>query len=334
MNMLPTSPQLPSLADCPIGQAALSGYSDWAMRVIAARHGAGFTLSEVMLDQFVVQAIRGKRGKRLLRLTDEERPCGAQLMGSEPPEMAAAAEVLVELGFDWIDLNFACPVRKVLGRGRGGNLLCEPGRALRIVETVRQAIDVPLSVKLRKAFDDTERARGDFMRILDGSIERGADAVTIHGRTVRQGYAGRSSWEFLAKVKECVGAFPVFGSGDLFTAEDCIRMMGETGVDGVTVARGAVGNPWIFAKARALYEGRPVPPDPTVAEQGAVIAEHYRLSEELYDEGRCERQMRKFGIKYAELHPESERVKEAFIGVKRRGEWRDVLRTWYNGDGV
>ena len=301
------NPHVSFLSDCPIGQAALSGYSDWAMRVIAARHGAGFTLSEVMLDQFVVQAIRGKKGKRLLRLTDEERPCGAQLMGTEPEELATAAETLMDLGFDWIDLNFGCPVRKVLGRGRGGNLLSEPERALRIVEAVRKRIDAPVTIKLRQGFDESERSREDFLRILDGVLERGADAVTIHGRTVRQGYTGKSSWEFLAKMKERVGRFPVLGSGDLFAAEDCVRMMSQTKVDGVTVARGAVGNPWIFAKARTLHEGKPIPPEPTVSEQGSVIAEHYRLAEELYDESRCERQMRKFGIKYAERHPKATR---------------------------
>lgn len=332
MNELTSKPAPPFLCSCPVGQAALSGYSDWAMRVIAARLGAGFTLSEAMLDQFVIQAVRGRKGKRLLRHTDEERPCGGQLMGTEPGELAAAAEILIDLGFDWIDLNFACPVRKVLGRGRGGNLLSDPARALRIIAAVRKAIEAPLTVKLRRAYDDTEEARDAFDRIFDGAIELGTDGVTVHGRTVKQAYRGASSWDFLAEVKDRAGSFCVLGSGDLFDAESCVRMMRETGVDGVTVARGAIGNPWIFAQARALLEGKPLPLFPTVPEQGRVIAEHYRLAGELYDEGRCERQMRKFGIQYARLHPEAEAVKAAFIGVTRPGQWRDVLREWYNAD--
>jgi tRNA-dihydrouridine synthase len=124
----------------------------------------------------------------------------------------------------------------------------------------------------------------------------------------------------------------VLGSGDLFSAQACLDMMRSTGVNGVTAARGAIGNPWIFAQARALAAGLPLPEPPGVHEQREVIAEHYRLSEELYGPEHCGRQMRKFGIKYSQLHPHSEQVRSAFVAVTRPGEWQTVLDTWYAED--
>ena len=124
----------------------------------------------------------------------------------------------------------------------------------------------------------------------------------------------------------------ILGSGDLFTAHDCLRMLAETGVDGVTVARGAIGYPWIFRDARALAAGKPLPAPPSLHEQRDVIREHYRIAEEIYGAGTCCRQMRKFGIRYSELHPEAVRVRDAFVRVKQPAEWQAVLDTWYAED--
>ncbi|HLA83895.1 MAG TPA: tRNA-dihydrouridine synthase [Thermoguttaceae bacterium] len=320
--------------DSPITQAAMSGYSDWPMRVIARRLGASYTLCEVMLDRFVVEVSRGPKAGRLLRVTDEEHPCGAQLMGAGPEEFGAAARRLAEIGFDCIDLNFACPVRKVLGRHRGGHLLRRPDAALEIVDRVRESLppEMPLSIKLRRGWDDGQESEDHFFAIFDGAFARGATAVTVHGRTVLQRYSGKSSWDFLRRVKQHAGSRTVLGSGDLFTAEDCVAMLRETGVDGVTVARGAIGNPWIFQQARALLDGRPLPPPPSLHEQRDVIVEHYRMAETVYGPWRCGRIMRKFGIKYAGLHPQSKEVREAFIAVHRPEQVNDVIVQWYRDD--
>ncbi len=266
-------------------QAALSGYSDWAMRVIARRLGAPYTLCEVMLDQLVLQG--GRKNRRYLRISDEEHPVGGQLMGAEPEQFGPAAAQLVEAGFDVIDINFGCPVKKVLGRCRGGFLLSQPEMALEIVSRVREAVPphIPVTVKMRRGLDDTPQSRDNFFTIFDGAFARGVAAITVHGRTVEQRYIGPSRWEFLAEVKRHAGSRVVLGSGDLFTPQDCLEMIRQTGVDGVTVARGAIGNPWIFPQARALAAGLPLPAPPSLFEQRDVIREHYRLAEELYGAG-------------------------------------------------
>ena len=185
---------------------------------------------------------------------------------------------------------------------------------------------------MRRGIDLDQQSREQFYTIFDGAFGLGVAAVTVHGRTVRQGYRGPSSWDFLREVKQHAGNRIVLGSGDLFTPQACIAMIDETGVDGVAVARGAIGNPWIFQQARALLDGKPLPPPPTVHEQRDVIQEHYRLSEETYGPERCGRQMRKFGIKYSRLHPQSKAVHAAFVAVTRSEQWRVALEEHYKTD--
>jgi nifR3 family TIM-barrel protein len=329
-------PQLsigPLKLDFPVIQAALSGYSDWPMRVIAKRLGAPYTICEVMLDQFILNVTKGNKAKRFLRVTDEEHPCGVQLMGAVPEQFPPAAIKLLDAGFDVIDLNFACPVKKVLGRCRGGFLMSRPEIALEIVARVRDVLPahVPLTVKMRRGMDDSSQSRDHFFAIFDGAYRLGAAAITVHGRTVRQRYEGKSSWQFLREIKQHVGKQVVIGSGDLFTAQDCLEMFAQTGVDGVAVARGAIGNPWIFPQIRALAEGREMPPL-SLHQQREVIAEHYRLAGEIYGLKPCCAIMRKFGIKYSRLHPQAEKVREAFIAVKEPDDWRGVLEKWYAED--
>jgi len=321
--------------DFPVVQAALSGYSDTAMRVIARRLGAPYTLCEVMLDYFIMQVKDRPRNSHLMHVADEEHPAGGQLMGAEPEQFGPAALKLVERGFDVIDINFGCPVKKVLGRCRGGFHLSQPEVALEIVTRVRDAVPphIPVTVKMRRGIDDTPESRDKFYEIFDGAFDRGAVAITVHGRTVMQRYDGPSRWEFLRELKAYAGNRVVLGSGDLFNAQACIDMIRYTGVDGVTAARGAIGNPWVFAQARALAAGLPMPDPPTLHEQREVIAEHYRLAEELYGAERCVPTMRKFGIKYSQLHPEHKEVREDFARVRLAGGWRDVLAKWYAADG-
>jgi len=314
----------------PVVQAALAGYSDWPERVIVTRLGAPYTIAEVMLDQFVVNVSRGKKARRYLRRTDQEHPCGAQLMGSTADELAPAARTMVEAGFDVIDVNLGCPVKKVVGKCRGGYLLGHARAALEVVGRVRDAVPahVPVTVKMRRGIDDSPPSRERFFEILDGSFRLGAAAVTVHGRTVAQRYEGPSSWDFLREVKQHAGSRTVLGSGDLFTPQDCLDMLARTAVDGVTVARGAIGNPWIFQQVRALAAGRPMP-EPSVAEQREVLLEHYRLTEEAYGPRRAGPVMRGFGIKYARMHPAAEQVRAAFIAVRNPAGWHAVLEEWY-----
>lgn len=316
----------------PVVQAALSGYSDLAMRVIARRLGASYALCEVVLDRIVLQG--GRKIRRWQRVADEEHPVGGQLMGSDPAEFGPAAAELAAAGFDVIDINFGCPVKKVLGRCRGGYLLSQPATALEIVSRVREAVppDKPVTVKMRRGLDDTAQSRDLFYTIFDGAFARGVAAVTVHGRTVEQRYIGPSRWEFLREVKRHAGNRTVLGSGDLFTPQACLQMFAETGVDGITVARGAIGNPWIFSHVRALAAGLPLPDPPSLHQQRDVLREHYRLADEVYGGELAGRQMRKFGIKYSRLHPASEAVRDAFVAVRRPEDWQAVLDRWYAED--
>ncbi|MBI5863409.1 MAG: tRNA-dihydrouridine synthase [Planctomycetes bacterium] len=316
--------------DFPVVQAALSGYSDAPMRIMARRHGAPYAIHELVLDKLVLT--RGKLQRKILSLTDDDHPVGGQLMGAEPRQFAEAAALMHESGFDVVDINFGCPVRKVLGRCRGGYLLSEPQTAIEIIRCVRSAVsrETPVTLKMRRGMDDSPESERDFFRIFDAAWEHGLAAITVHGRTVRQKYVGPSNWEFLARVKRLAGERVILGSGDLFTAGDIVRMLNETGVDGVTVARGCIGNPWIFQEARALLEGRPLPEPPTVAEQGRVIRAHFELSQAHHGEKQAARLMRKFGIKYSELHPAGAAVRDAFIRASARDQWLRVLEEWYS----
>ncbi len=340
INPLVTPQQLPDLAigpvvvGFPVVQAALSGYSDWPMRVLARRHGASYSLCEVMLDKFLVELKDRSRTSHFLHISDEEHPVGGQLMGAEPEQFAAGAYKLVEAGFDVIDINFGCPVRKVLGRCRGGFHLGQPDIALEIVKATRKIVPdhIPVTVKMRRGIDDTAESRDRFFEILDGAFQMGVAAITVHGRTVEQRYVGPSRWDFLRDVKQHVGDRVILGSGDLFTAQDCLGMIAETGVNGVTVARGAIGNPWIFSQARALASGLPLPEPPRLPEQRETILEHLSLAARLYGEQRVGPIMRKFGIKYSILHPDYEQVRKEFATAKDMNGWRSVLDRWYSED--
>ncbi len=320
----------PVQLDIPVVQAALSGYSDVPMCLLARRFGAPYAVHEVMLDEFVIHP--GKYQRKLLAIPDEDHPVGGQLMGAEPRVFAQAAVLLAEAGYDVIDINFGCPVRKVLGRHRGGHLLSTPDTAIEIMRCVRGAVPghIAVTLKLRRGTDDSPASERNFFKILDTAFDTGLAAVTVHGRTVKQRYVGPSDWGFLKRVKQHVGNRTILGSGDLFIAADIMRMLEETGVDGVTVARGCIGNPWIFRDVRALLAGEPLPEPPGVAEQGRLIREHFLLAEQFHGKTAL-KVMRRFGIRYSELHPMARRVRDAFVNVRfTREDWLAVLDEWYD----
>lgn len=330
--------QIGSLAfDFPVIQAALSGYSDAPMRRLARSFGASFTLCEVLLDQFVLDVSKRSKSRLYLAVHETDHPCGAQLMGSSPGEFVLAAQKLLDFGFDLIDLNFACPVKKVLGRNRGGSLMRDVSTATEIASAVRKAIPdtVPVTVKLRKGFDDSDESRLRFFDLLDRLVDVGVTGITLHGRTVLQRYQGESDWQFIQEVKEYLvckknrADFPVIGSGDLFSAETCRKRLLESGVDGLALARGIIGNPWLFAQTKVLLsEGKTVPP-PTIDQQRTVIADHLNQITTLYGEKRASVEMRKFAIAYARLHPQVEELRIAFVHCRTTNDWESVLERFY-----
>lgn len=321
----------PLIFDLPLAQAALSGYSDAPMRRLARRMGAVYALAEVLIDRFAVEAQSDTWVRRHLRLADDDHPIGGQLMGSEPTQFQFAARRLVQAGYDVIDINFGCPVKSAIGGCRGGYHLGQPEAALEIVERVREVVppEIPVTVKMRRGIDESEISRERCLKILEGAFARGVAAVTLHGRTVEQKYVGPSRWSFLKEAKAAFPSHTIIGSGDLFTAEDCVRMLAETGVDGLSIARGAIGNPWIFSETVALLRGEPARTGPTLNEQAAAIREQIGFALEIYDEPTLVGRLRKHLVKYARLHPDHEQVRNAFAQVSRLADIDQVLTAWY-----
>jgi nifR3 family TIM-barrel protein len=317
----------------PVQLAALAGYSDAAMRTLCRSFGAPYTVGEMILDAPVLIS---KTIRKHMRLWDHDHPIAAQITCSSLENATLAAQTLVEMGYEAIELNMACPVKKLLSRGRGGAFMKEPKRSIEYIETVRRAIplEVPLSLKLRIGWDESPQSQKGFYEILDGAIQLGVAAVTVHGRTVAQQYRGFADWDALAKVRKFVGnSICLMGSGDVMKVQDVFRMLDHTGVHGVSIARGAIGKPWIFRQVRDMMEGRE-PTSPDYIEQGRIIRHHFDLSMQLYkDEQFVGRHLRKFGIYYSKFHPHAKRVRLAFLAVASNAAWNAVIDEWYGKDG-
>jgi tRNA-dihydrouridine synthase B len=317
----------------PFCQAGLAGYSDRAMRNVARRRGCPYAVTEAMLDTLMLAGGWGL--KNAIDIDGEDHPVAGQVIGSEPDTMARAAKIFAEHDYDVVDLNFACPVKKIKNKARGGHMLRDVPRGHAILRAVREMLpSKTLSVSLRRAFDDSPQNREALFELVDEMWQLGYASVRVHGRTVEQKYAGKADWKILAELKRRYPTQIIFGSGDVFTAQDAVRMKQQTGVDVVWVARGAIGNPWIFRDAAKLLAD----PDtalvaPTIAEQRQALSEHFAIAMEIHGESLAGRRMRKMGIKYARFHPQAREVKNGFIEVKGLKNWQDVLDRHYAVDG-
>ena len=271
----------------------------------------------------------------------ESKPRGGRSLEhgrvSKSKPLVASGQSLVppDRGFAAIDVNLACPVKKISKKSRGGHWLRDPGGAIAILQAVRDALpaSIPVTVKMRRAYDDTEEMQRNFLRIFDAAYDLGCAWVTVHGRTVEQKYVGPSRWDPLKHLVDRNPERIIFGSGDVWDVNQIFRMIAYTGVAGVSVARGCIGNPWIFRQARDLLEGRD-PRNPAIPEQRAVLEQHFQLAlavnQSMRDpELHTAKTMRKFGIKFAAHHPESESVKRRFVMSRSFDDWRAVLDEHY-----
>jgi nifR3 family TIM-barrel protein len=333
----------------PFCQAGLAGYSDRAMRIVARRRGCPYAVTEALLDTIMLSGGMGL--KRSIDINEEDHPVAGQLIGSEPENMARSACLLEQARYDVIDLNFACPVKKIKNKARGGHMLRDVPRAIAILKTVRDALRpvTPTTVSMRRGFDDSAESVDAFHRIVAAAWEYGYCAVRVHARTVEQKYAGQSRWGFLRQFKAMYPDRTILGSGDVFTAEDAVRMLVETNVDIVWIARGAIGNPWIFGHATELLNHTPSPgtpgegggegletgliAPPSIHAQRDALSEHFAIAMQIHGEQLAGRRMRKMGIKYARFHPNAAEVKTDFINVRSLRDWNNVLTKWYASDG-
>ena len=271
--------------DNPIISAPMAGISDLPYRLIMKRHGAALVFTEMISANGLF--FNGKATRELLNSRSEERPLGVQLFGESPERLAEATKMVEDCGA-LIDLNFGCPVRKVIRSGAGSALLREPDKVARIISAVRSATSLPLTIKFRSGWDHDSI---NFLEIARIAAEEGVDAVTLHPRTRSQMFGGQAEWEQIRVLKEAL-SIPIIGSGDLFCAEDVKSMFEQTGCDAVMIGRGGYGNPWIISQALDLLAGRPVV-QPTPEERLAVSRNHFELSLETFGPQKTLGQMRK-----------------------------------------
>ena len=312
----------------PFFQASLSGYSDYAMRKLARSFGSPLTFAGVMLAK---SAANPKViCKSTFRPNDDEHPIGAQILGRDPKTMAVAAKQLVKVGYDLIDLNFACPAPKVLRRKRGGAILNEPHLAIDILKAVKDTVECPVMMKLRTGFDNSDSAKENFQKLVINAADQGVDALIIHGRDVKQKYRGAANWQILNQLKKQILKVKIIASGDVFDAKITFELFKASALDGFIVARGAIGNPWIFRDLKALFADKKIPPPPDLAEQKSVILKHLEDILQLYEPKKAIGYFRKFLVNYCKLHPKRKITQKALLAAKNKDELISLIQKWYD----
>ena len=272
----------------PVLLAPMAGVTDLPFRLLCREQGCGGAVTEMVSAKAIFY--RNKNSDALMRILPEERPAAIQLFGSEPPLMRAMTEkVCREQDCDWVDFNMGCPVPKVVNNHEGSALMREPALAQEILQEMVKGASKPVTVKIRKGFNDDEV---NAVEIAKRAEAAGVAAIAVHGRTREQFYSGKADWDIIRQVKEAV-SIPVIGNGDIWTAEDAQRMKEETGCDGVMVARGAQGNPWLFREIAAALEGKEIPARPSRQEIYEMILRHMQMQLEWKGEYIGIREMRK-----------------------------------------
>lgn len=250
--------------------APMAGITDTAYRIILEEMGVGLVSTEMVSAKGIFY--NNKNNKLILQTAENEHPIAVQLFGSDPMIMTNMAERISE-DFDIIDVNMGCPVPKIVNNGEGSALMKDPEQAFRILEMMSRVLKKPVTVKFRKGFDEQHINAVEFAKMAE---QAGVSSITVHGRTRAQMYAGQADWDIIRRVKEAV-SIPVFGNGDIFTPEDAKRMLEETGCDGVAIARGAKGNPWLIRRTVHFLETGELLPEPTIEERRAMIVKHAEL---------------------------------------------------------
>ena len=246
----------------------LCGVTDSPFRMLARKHGAAMVFCEMTSSDGLVR--KNPKTFELLHYRPEERPIGAQLCGSDPSVMAEAARMVADLGFDTIDLNYGCPVRKVIARDAGAAMLTDMERLERVTSAVVNAVSLPVTAKIRIGWDQNSTNAPEVAGVLERA---GVRWIAVHARARSEKFGGKAHWDVIARVKEATG-LPVIGNGDVKTPEDAQRMIQETGCDGVMVGRGSFGNPWLFERAQRLLDGGDAGPEPTPRERIETAVTH------------------------------------------------------------
>ena len=299
----------------------MAGVTDLPFRLLCREQGAGLVCMEMVSAKAVFYGNRNT--KELLQVNPGERPVSLQLFGSDPEILSDIAARLEEGPYDLFDLNMGCPVPKVVKNGEGSALMKDPKLVERILSSMVRALKKPVTVKIRKGFNDESVNAVEIARIAEGC---GAAAVAVHGRTREQYYSGKADWEIIRQVKEAV-SIPVIGNGDVDSPEAAKRMLAEPGCDGVMVARGAKGNPWIFKRITEYLETGRIPPKPSREEVKAMMLRHGEMMVEFKGEAAAMREMRKHVAWYTAGWPHSAALRNDINAVETMEALRELIET-------
>jgi tRNA-dihydrouridine synthase B len=304
----------------PFTQAPLEEHSNPCFRMLMKQHGASLVCTERVDASHVVRGDR--RAMRTLATSPGESPRAAQISGADPAEMAEAARTVESLGFDIVDLNFDCPVRRLLARSEGGALLSDPVAVERIVQCVARSVTIPVSIKIRTGPDDQHETAVDVARRAEAA---GAAAVSVHARSVAQGYVGEPNWDVIGRVKEAV-AIPVLGGGGIRVAADAVRLLHETNADAVAIGRGCLGNPWIFEQARSLWAGGVKLPEPTSHQRLRAMLQLVEDEFRFYGVTVALRRLSRTSCYFAKFLPDYAAFREAVRKVRNINDFRRLAK--------
>lgn len=305
--------------------APMAGVTDLPFRLLCKEQGAGLLCMEMVSAKAIMY--KNRNTESLLEIDPRENPVSLQLFGSDPEIIAKIAHQIEERPFDILDLNMGCPVPKIVNNGEGSALMKNPKLAGEIIRETVKAIDKPVTVKIRKGFDDEHINAVEMAKIAE---DAGAAAVAVHGRTREQFYSGKADWDIIRQVKEAV-SMPVIGNGDLLTAEDVIAMEEQTGCDGFMIARGAQGNPWIFRQILHYFETGEHLAKPSLEEVTQMILRHARMMLEFKGEYIGIREIRKHAAWYTAGYPNSARLRVAINNVESFDALEELLMNNLDG---